>query len=533
MGDTTGADEVFLRLTTALTIFWELHGHMQAGGVWAARALGRPGEASSIRARAMWGAAHLALYRGDGAGIERYIEPALSMAEEVGGARALARILNTRGLLQALTEPAAAHATLDRSIALATELGDDWGVGDGWKMRTCAHLFGEDFDGLDHANAELRAVAQRLGNRFFLGWQYCAAGWAAARRGELSAADSALRQALLADELLGGAPTASIAEMLLAEVEALSGRPADAEARMRAFLNRRPSFGRRERALYPDDFGVLIAIPTLGQILIGRGEPGEARDLLAPFAQTLEQASMPPFLAWTLWLLGGAYGAAGEHEPARETLHQARTLATECGSPWSTAHADHRLGAVAHRGGDLGAAEDLHHQALAVRSGRTLLPGVADSLEALAGIGADQESFTEATRLYAAADNLRRGLGLHRWLADLTTHETELDRLRKALGAAAFDTTWAEGAGLGVDEAVAYASRSRGERKRPTSGWGSLTPTETEVVRLAAQGLTNPEIAERMFIGRGTVKTHLSHVFDKLGVATRAELAAEATRRGR
>jgi len=49
---------------------------------------------------------------------------------------------------------------------------------------------------------------------------------------------------------------------------------------------------------------------------------------------------------------------------------------------------------------------------------------------------------------------------------------------------------------------------------------------------LAAQGLTNPEIGKRLFIGRGTVKTHLSHVFAKLNVSSRAELAAAASRRG-
>ena len=78
---------------------------------------------------------------------------------------------------------------------------------------------------------------------------------------------------------------------------------------------------------------------------------------------------------------------------------------------------------------------------------------------------------------------------------------------------------------------VAYVSRARGERKRPSSGWESLTPTELRIVKLAAEGLTNPQIAERMFITRGTVKVHLSHVFAKLGVSTRSELAAQATKR--
>jgi DNA-binding CsgD family transcriptional regulator len=74
--------------------------------------------------------------------------------------------------------------------------------------------------------------------------------------------------------------------------------------------------------------------------------------------------------------------------------------------------------------------------------------------------------------------------------------------------------------------------RARGERKRPSSGWESLTPTEVDVVRLAAQGLTNPEIADKLFIARTTVKTHLAHVFAKLGVSTRSELAHLAPDRG-
>ena len=57
---------------------------------------------------------------------------------------------------------------------------------------------------------------------------------------------------------------------------------------------------------------------------------------------------------------------------------------------------------------------------------------------------------------------------------------------------------------------------------------GSLTPTERQVVELAARASTNPQIADRLFIARGTVKVHIGHVFPKLGVTTRAELAALA-----
>lgn len=79
---------------------------------------------------------------------------------------------------------------------------------------------------------------------------------------------------------------------------------------------------------------------------------------------------------------------------------------------------------------------------------------------------------------------------------------------------------------------MAFATRGRGRRGRPAARWESLTPTELEVVRLVAQGLTNPQIGRRLFVTPGTVKTHLAHVFAKVGVSTRAERATEATRRG-
>jgi DNA-binding CsgD family transcriptional regulator len=83
-----------------------------------------------------------------------------------------------------------------------------------------------------------------------------------------------------------------------------------------------------------------------------------------------------------------------------------------------------------------------------------------------------------------------------------------------------------------LDEAVAYARRARTSRSRPSTGWASLTPTEVEVVGLAADGLANPEIAARLFMSRNTGKTHLSHVYAKLGVTNRTELATLATARG-
>jgi DNA-binding CsgD family transcriptional regulator len=70
----------------------------------------------------------------------------------------------------------------------------------------------------------------------------------------------------------------------------------------------------------------------------------------------------------------------------------------------------------------------------------------------------------------------------------------------------------------------------RGPRSRPASGWASLTPAEQAVAGLVADGLTNPQIGARLYISGRTVQTHLVHIFAKLDIASRAQLAVEVTR---
>ena len=88
------------------------------------------------------------------------------------------------------------------------------------------------------------------------------------------------------------------------------------------------------------------------------------------------------------------------------------------------------------------------------------------------------------------------------------------------------------GCGLSIEEATAYALRGRGARKRVTSGWGSLTRAELDVVKLVSEGLGNKDVAARLFISPRTVQAHLTHVYTKLGLTSRVQLAQEAAKHG-
>jgi DNA-binding CsgD family transcriptional regulator len=60
--------------------------------------------------------------------------------------------------------------------------------------------------------------------------------------------------------------------------------------------------------------------------------------------------------------------------------------------------------------------------------------------------------------------------------------------------------------------------------RHPGKGWSALTDSELTVARLVAEGLTNREVAERLFVSPHTVSAHLRHVFAKLNVNSRVEL---------
>ena len=155
---------------------------------------------------------------------------------------------------------------------------------------------------------------------------------------------------------------------------------------------------------------------------------------------------------------------------------------------------------------------------------------IPDTLECLAGLAGEAGSNREAARLFGAAEAIRQRMGAVRFKVWDAGYEASVAALRDAMGEKDFESAWVEGAALSTDEAIAYAQRGRGERKRPASGWASLTPTERDVVRLVSEGLANNDIATRLFVSPRTVQTHLTHVYTKLGLTSRVQLVQEAAR---
>lgn len=174
-------------------------------------------------------------------------------------------------------------------------------------------------------------------------------------------------------------------------------------------------------------------------------------------------------------------------------------------------------------------AENLCHRALEIRRQAGNKGTIGEVLEFLAALANRLDSHLEAARLFGAAMAARRAFSFVRYGIYDDWYESSVAALRAAIPDD-FDTAWAEGAAMSLDDAVAYATRGRGERKRPTTGWASLTPAEKNIARLVVEGMDNQQIAERLFVSARTVQSHLTHIYTKLGVATRVRLANEASR---
>jgi len=230
--------------------------------------------------------------------------------------------------------------------------------------------------------------------------------------------------------------------------------------------------------------------------------------------------TLPPPSAGTLWLV------------SRETIDAgAIDVAIEFANTRAERSAPHHQAVVAAVEAAATGNENRWHDALriALEQGCRLI--AVDAFEGLAVCAAGNESWSECLRLVGAAERLRDETG-YKWRFAFEQRALTMARTTAvdALGDHA-ETAINEGHNLDWRDAATYARRARGERKRPRHGWASLTPTEQQVVALVAEGLTNPQNAERLLMGRATVKTHLTRIFAKLGVQTRSELAAEAARR--
>ncbi|MGH2794977.1 MAG: tetratricopeptide repeat protein [Actinomycetota bacterium] len=516
-----GATHETLRLAAALWIFWQVRGHLTEGRRRLEVALEATETDLPLRVEALVGAGQIMTFYGDFQATKEFATSALEVARKLGDKRLEGRALDTLAYGLAFLDPPTAPAVFLEAASLSRNAGDDLYLADALNGIGIARYFAGDYAGARAALEDGVERARKVGQANILTIGLGVLGYTLGLQGRLAKAQTCFRESLpLARRLQDRVWTAQ-ALYGMGFVAALGGDYDRAEAHLEESV----------------ETGRDVSPMILSFALLTRGLTRYMRGDLEGSGESLEEALSlsgemgPPWLrAWSLALLGNAARIRGDLELARSRVDEALAAARSGGAVIEAAI--DAAAKLASDSGDLERAESLHHQALsAARKAESVLH-IPAQLEALAGLAALAESFAEAARLFGAAEAGRDAYGLARYAVDAPGYEADVERVRSALSAAEFDEAWKQGRSMSLEEAVAYASRGRGERKRPSSGWASLTPTEIEVVRHVAAGLTNPQIAERLFVSRSTVKQHLGHIFTKLGVSARAELASEAARRG-
>ncbi len=514
-----------LCLADAMTLFWLFTGRYREGDTAYARALDTAGEAPTpLHGRALAGRGNLALYGGAYEAAHGWAQAALATGEACGDLSVQARACQTLGLMASFGNPARGRPLLERSVQLATQAGDDWCQVSALQILAIAWILQDDFDTARPILDDAYATATRLGYLRGLAWHWFCLGWEAIYQGRLDKAHELLARAVAASNEVGDPAPNSRANCLMTYAQLACGDITLAYSLANTTLARVRETGA--------DMVFGFAHQMLGRTELALGELPATRGHLQTAVEAGRRSGFAYLLSWHLAALGTLERVDGNLDTAHRCAEEALEVARRLGSGWMQAGAERLLGRLALAAGEAMQAERYVHDAL----GRLVVKGFAldvpECLDILAAIAATQENFEGAARLFGAAATGREQLGIVRFPPEPEFWSSVQLMTREALGPQGYDAAFAAGAALRTDEAVAYVRRARGERKRPSRGWDSLTPTEVDVVRHIAAGFTNRQIGERLFISAGTVKVHLSHIFAKLGTPSRSHLAAEATRRG-
>jgi predicted ATPase/DNA-binding CsgD family transcriptional regulator len=505
-----------LQIAASLMRHWILAEHYQEAGSVSAAALASADGDGDAAARAVvhCGAGLVAMLCEDYTSAVEHTHAGLELLDDVkdAGAQSTCLQLSSMVLIQTGLDLDRGLRNAERALELQRSVEDPLGLAFALVNLAVAAMLCERFDLLDTAYCEFLAIPRACEHARLRTWAEQAAAWAQVTTGS---PERALEHADLGLALEGEWPSMTHFQVLSFRIHALA-RLGRAEQALREGAQAM----RRAR-----ESGALQAVPAIelalmvAELMHGSPDAAEtrARRLLdMPHLHTLALARE------TLARVALIRGDAGE---AQAQARELEAIAGRSASPRHNALAQYISGCAAVQAHETCGGRDLLHAALETYAELGLEREAADVLDELALLDAHASEVQRAARLAGAAAAARARLGCAPWPG--ASERLDAARAKPTAGEQddSWRAAWAQGQALALPEAIAYASRGRGPRDRPCAGWASLTPVELDVAQLAASGITNPEIAARLFIARGTVKVHLSHAYRKLGVANRTELA--------
>ena len=293
--------------------------------------------------------------------------------------------------------------------------------------------------------------------------------------------------------------------------------------------------------------GMANSLLSLGTAsLWGSGNIDQARAFYKEGLSISRQFGSASILRSCLNSLALAFLLQGNLERAAALAEEAAALSKEAGDMTLLPFPLNNLGWVALLRGDLGRAKALHKESLALSkelgSHKQLTVTLLEGLACGAGAEGDAE---RAARLFGATEALREATGFPLEPALRGLEGPYLVGARSQLEKSAWTEAWEEGRRMSVEAAVEYAlaegepstiTPSSAASVQPSTAApehpAGLTPREVEVLGLVAEGLTSAQVAHRLFLSPRTVHRHLSSIYRKLGVGSRAAATRFAVEHG-
>ena len=489
-----------LELTGHLATYWREIGAMEQATEAVARALdAAPVTPSPARALALMWHGCFVFHTGDFARALELFSRCEQMLERAPSARAGAWVAGLRATITSVIDPAVCEQPLESAYSLAGEADDELLASYLLVALMIAQDCRDDMEGVRRTAVRAAAGARSIGHELPLRW----VAWSTAR------------QALLAGDLERCEQQLGVALELSGEHDPEAGCGTAALQALAAIYEGNVELA-RERAAYADQLA-----RAGGAYWIGTGNVATAAGFLALAERDLDGARRhgERLVAWQgggvhlpvhgheLLLLAAL--AASDETETRVHASALAALSEQVGNRRAAALARYGVAATALLAGDPATAGSLAAEAMDLQMQGGWIPGAIDSLELIAASEHACEHPERAVMLAGAAAGARAKCRIFRLTPPLAGAEESIDSGNPELE---------------LSEALVYARAAAGRHSRPDHGPASLTPGERVVARLAADGLSNPAIAAQLVITRATVKTHLSHVYAKLGISGRGEL---------
>jgi DNA-binding CsgD family transcriptional regulator/tetratricopeptide (TPR) repeat protein len=292
-----------------------------------------------------------------------------------------------------------------------------------------------------------------------------------------------------------------------------------------------------------------LALHNLGVTLVALSDYPQAARRAHESLALSKQLGNESNAAKALMNLGQIALLQGEYVQAEQHVGDSLGRSRQLGNSLDIADALWLQAEIAKRQTEHAQAAALFRESLVLFHQQGAVDSVARALEGLGQTMLQQGTPLRATVLLGAAEALRERTQSPLLPPYVPDHEQAMTLLRRTLGAQNFESHWASGHGMPLDEMLALAlsdepevpvalpadARADGaaaERPSDAAARHGITARELEVIGLLVQGLSNQEIADRLFITRRTATTHVSNILNKLGFDSRTAIVAWAVRGG-